>query len=108
MSPEQINGHDLDGRSDIFSLGVVFYELLTGKLPFGGSSLANLFYHITQGKHPSPRQFNPRVPKPVEQILDKTLEKKPDDRFRNAGELAKYLRILIAKIDEVSAGAKQG
>lgn len=107
MSPEQINGHDLDGRSDIFSLGVVFFELLTGQLPFGGSSLANLFYRITQVKHPSPCQFNPRIPKPVEQILDKTLGKKPDQRFQNAGELAKYLRMLIAKMDELTAGAKQ-
>ena len=108
MSPEQINGHDLDGRSDIFSLGVVFFELLTGQLPFGGSSLANLFYKITHGKHPSPRQFNPRVPTPVEQILDKALEKTPDKRFQSAGELAKYLRMLMEKMDELAAGAKQG
>ncbi len=108
MSPEQINGHDLDGRSDIFSLGVVFFELLTGQLPFGGSSLANLFYKITHGKHPSPRQFNPRVPTPVEQILDKALEKTPDKRFQSAGELAKYLRMLMEKMDELTAGAKQG
>ncbi|MBN1831495.1 MAG: CHASE2 domain-containing protein [Deltaproteobacteria bacterium] len=107
MSPEQINGHELDGRSDIFSLGVVFFELLTGQLPFGGSSLANLFYRITQGKHPSPRQFNPRVPTPVEQILDKSLEKTPDKRFQTAGELAKYLRILMEKMDELTGGAKQ-
>jgi serine/threonine-protein kinase len=107
MSPEQINGHDLDGRSDLFSLGVVFYELLTGQLPFSGSSLANLFYQITHGNHPSPRQFNPRVPKPVEQILDKALEKTPDNRFQNAGELAHYLRMLIEKMDELTTGAKQ-
>jgi serine/threonine-protein kinase len=108
MSPEQINGQDLDGRSDIFSLGVVFFELLTGQLPFGGSSLANLFYRITHGKHPSPRQFNPRVPIPVEQILDKILEKTPDKRFQSASELAKYLRMLIERIDELTAEAKQG
>lgn len=107
MSPEQINGHDLDGRSDIFSLGVVFFELLTGQLPFGGSSLANLFYQITHGRHPSPRQLNPRVPRAVEQIIDKTLDKTPDQRFETAAELAKYLRMLIEKMDELSAGAKQ-
>ncbi len=108
MSPEQINGQDLDGRSDLFSLGVVFFELLTGQLPFGGSSLANLFYRITHSKHPSPRQFNPRVPIPVEQILDKILEKTPDKRFQSASELAKYLRMLIERIDELTAEAKQG
>jgi CHASE2 domain-containing sensor protein/tRNA A-37 threonylcarbamoyl transferase component Bud32 len=108
MSPEQINGDDLDGRSDIFSLGVVFFELLTGRLPFGGSSLANLFYQITHAKHPSPRQFSPRVPKPVEQILDKTLEKAPDQRFQRAGELAKYLKILIEKMDKLTAEARKG
>ncbi|MFH1490512.1 MAG: serine/threonine-protein kinase, partial [Pseudomonadota bacterium] len=73
MSPEQINGQELDGRSDIFSLGVVFYELLTGKLPFHGKNLTNLFYQITQAKHPSPREINPKVPKPCEQIIDKAL-----------------------------------
>ena len=62
MSPEQINGHEIDGRSDIFSLGVVFFELLTGVLPFHGKNLTNLFYQVTQVKHPSPREINPKVP----------------------------------------------
>ena len=74
MSPEQINGQELDGRSDIFSVGVVFFELLTGQLPFHGKTLANLFYQITQGRHPSPRQVNPKVPKPCEQMIDKEIE----------------------------------
>jgi serine/threonine-protein kinase len=75
MSPEQINGHEIDGRSDIFSLGVVFFELLTGVLPFHGKNLTNLFYQVTQVKHPSPREINPKVPNPVEQIVDKALSK---------------------------------
>jgi serine/threonine-protein kinase len=104
MSPEQINGQELDGRSDIFSVGVVFYELLTGQLPFRGKTLANLFYQITQGRHPSPRQVNPRVPKPCEQMIDKALAKNPNQRFRSAGEFAKYLRVMIAKIDQLKAG----
>ncbi len=108
MSPEQINGQELDGRSDIFSVGVVFFELLTGQLPFHGKTLANLFYQITQGRHPSPRQINPKVPKPCEQMIDKALAKNPNQRFRNAGEFAKYLRVMIAKIDQLKAGSGKG
>ncbi len=100
MSPEQINGQKIDGRSDIFSLGVVFFELLTGRLPFHGKTLTNLFYQITQAKHPSPRQINPKVPKPCEQIIDKALTKKPENRFQDADEFAKYLRFLINKLDK--------
>jgi len=106
MSPEQINGEKIDGRSDIFSLGVVFFELLTGQLPFHGKTLTNLFYQITQVKHPSPRSINPKVPKPCEQIIDKTLAKDPDNRFQDADELAKYLRLLINKLDEASSAEK--
>jgi CHASE2 domain-containing sensor protein/tRNA A-37 threonylcarbamoyl transferase component Bud32 len=106
MSPEQINGHKIDGRSDIFSLGVVFFELLTGQLPFHGKSLTNLFYQITQAKHPSPRSINPKVPKPCEQIIDKALAKDPEQRFQKAGDFAKYVRAMITKIDQVRARAR--
>jgi serine/threonine protein kinase len=99
MSPEQIMGRQIDARSDIFSLGVVFFELLTGELPFRGENLNNLFYQITQTKHPSPRKINPRVLKPCEQIVNKALAKDPDHRFQRARVLAKYLRILANKID---------
>ncbi|MBW1943292.1 MAG: CHASE2 domain-containing protein [Deltaproteobacteria bacterium] len=107
MSPEQINGLEIDGRADIFSLGVVFFELLTGQLPFHGKTLTNLFYQITQGKHPSPRQINPKVPKPCEQIINKALAKDPDQRFQKADDFARYVKAMIAKIDEVRARAKK-
>ena len=103
MSPEQINGMEIDGRSDIFSLGIVFFQLLTGQLPFGGKTLTELFYQITQAKHPSPRQINPKVIRPCEQLIDKALAKDPDQRFQRAGNFAKYLRILAGKIDEARA-----
>jgi serine/threonine-protein kinase len=103
MSPEQINGYEIDGRSDIFSLGVVFFELLTGQLPFHGKNLTNLFYQITQVKHPSPRSINPKIPKPCEQILDKILTKNPEKRFESAAVLAKYTKALITRIDQVQS-----
>ena len=103
MSPEQINGMEIDGRSDIFSLGIVFFQLLTGQLPFGGKTLTELFYQITQAKHPSPRQINPKVIRPCEQLIDKALAKDPDQRFQRASNFAKYLRILAGKIDEARA-----
>jgi CHASE2 domain-containing sensor protein/tRNA A-37 threonylcarbamoyl transferase component Bud32 len=106
MSPEQINGYNIDGRSDIFSLGIVFFELLTGQLPFRGKNLTNLFYQITQGKHPSPRDINPKIPKPVEQIVDKALAKEPAQRFQTSGEFAKYLKTMIHKIDQVKAAVR--
>jgi serine/threonine-protein kinase len=101
MSPEQINGQDIDGRSDIFSLGVVFFELLTGRLPFRGKNLTNLFYQITQGEHPPIRTINPKVPKPCEQIIDRALAKDPNKRFQEAGDFAKYITALIRKIDSL-------
>jgi serine/threonine-protein kinase len=103
MSPEQINGMEIDGRSDIFSLGIVFFQLLTGQLPFGGKTLTELFYQITQAKHPSPRQINPKVIRPCEQLIDKALAKDPDQRFQRASNFAKYLKILGEKIDEARA-----
>jgi len=107
MSPEQINGQEIDGRSDIFSLGVVFFELLTGVLPFHGKNLTNLFYQITQVKHPSPREINPKVPNPVEQIVDKALSKDPAQRFQTCSDFARYLKAMINRIDQVKAKVKE-
>ena len=101
MSPEQINGMPIDGRSDIFSLGVVFFHLLTGQAPFNGNTLTELFYQITQGKHQSPREINPRVIRPCEQLVDKALKKDPDQRFQRGREFAKYLRILGEKLERL-------
>jgi len=76
-------------------------------LPFHGKTLTNLFYQITQAKHPSPRKINPKVPKPCEQIIDKALAKEPEQRFQKAEDFARYLKAMIAKIDEVRARAKE-
>jgi serine/threonine-protein kinase len=101
MSPEQIMGQKIDSRSDIFSLGVLFYQLLVGRTPFQGESLSNLLYQITQLKHPSIRTFNPKIPAICEKIIDRALAKNPADRFQNAAEIAKYIKLLAAKIDQM-------
>ncbi|MFC1869546.1 CHASE2 domain-containing protein, partial [Thermodesulfobacteriota bacterium] len=107
MSPEQINGKKIDGRSDIFSLGVVLFELLTGQVPFKGKNITNLLYQITQSKHPSVREINPKIPKVCEQIIDKALTKNPEDRFQTGTDMAKYLRATIKKMDG-SVASSQG
>jgi len=107
MSPEQIMGRQIDTRSDIFSLGVVFYQLLTGELPFKGDNLNTLFYDITQATHPPPSKINPKVIKPCEQIIDKVLAKNPDHRFQQARDLSRYLKILANKIDTLRAQKKK-
>ncbi|MBN2062921.1 MAG: CHASE2 domain-containing protein [Deltaproteobacteria bacterium] len=105
MSPEQINGQQINGRSDLFALGVVLFELLTGQLPFHGKNMTNLLYNITQSRHPSARSINPKIPKACEQIIDKALEKDPSRRFSRGADMAKYLRAMIKKIDQVAERA---
>lgn len=99
MSPEQIMGQKMDLRSDIFSLGVLFFQLLTGELPFHGENLSSLLYQITQVRHPSVRSFDPKIPRVCEQILNKALAKDPKDRFSNAEEVERIIRLLISKIE---------
>jgi len=101
MSPEQVSGKKVDGRSDIFSLGVVLFELLTGQKPFTGEDITSLMFKIAKEKHPSPRDINPKIPSVLEKIIDKALEKDLEKRYQRAGEMAAHLRQVIAKIDEI-------
>ncbi len=101
MSPEQISGAKVDGRSDIFSLGVMLYQLLTGKVPFRGENPAALMHQIMKVKQPDPRRFNPKIMKPLVLIINKTLEKNPDKRYKNAGSLSRHLQLMGKKIDSM-------
>jgi len=89
MSPEQFRGegHRLDGRSDIFSLGVVFYELLTGKRPFRGDTAYELFHEVISVDPPSPRDLDDSIPPELERICLKALSKRASDRYATATEL---------------------
>jgi CHASE2 domain-containing sensor protein/tRNA A-37 threonylcarbamoyl transferase component Bud32 len=99
MSPEQVSGKKVDGRSDIFSLGVMLFEMLTGQKPFTGEDVTSLMFKIARERHPSPRTLNPRTPRVVEWIIDRALEKDLENRYQSAGQMASHLKKLVARID---------
>ena len=90
MSPEQAAGEEIDSRSDIYSLGITLYQMLTGFLPFEGDTGSVMAQHITQAP-PRPSEFNPDITDEVEAIVLKMLEKKPQNRFQSTDELIKAL-----------------
>lgn len=108
MSPEQISGQKVDGRSDIFSLGVMLYQLLTAKTPFSGENMAALMHQIMNTPHPDPRELNPGIPKALAQILDKALEKDREQRYQSAGDMAKHLRMVARKLAEGHQAGGEG
>jgi len=86
MSPEQLSGKHIDGRSDLYSLGVMMFEMLTKQQPFGGDSLATLMYQITNEKHPDINKIRPDLPKCIKPIIDKALHKDPARRYQTGAE----------------------
>lgn len=96
MSPEQVLSRPVDGRSDIFSLGIILYELATGKRPFGGEGINAIFASITQAAPPDVVTQNPDIPQALSDVIMTCLNKEPEKRYVNGRELARSLRSAVA------------
>ena len=96
MSPEQIKGEQPDRRSDIYSLGVTLFEMLSGKPPFDADSAMTLMMMHINDPVPSPQKLNPEIPEALVNVVNKALEKDPADRYQTAAQMAAALRNVLA------------
>jgi serine/threonine-protein kinase len=104
MSPEQVAGQSLDGRADIFSLGVVLYEMLTGVKPFDAGDLTQLLFWVVNLPHKPPSERNASLPAVIDYVIARALKKDPQERYATAAELAADLRECIPKVANAATG----
>jgi serine/threonine protein kinase len=98
LSPEQARGEKLTASSDLYSLGVVMFEMLTGRPPFVGPTAVSIAMQHASANPPLLRQYNPNIPAAVEKIVMHALEKEPEDRFHSAQEMQKALRNCMREL----------
>jgi serine/threonine protein kinase len=100
MSPEQVQGLDMDGRSDIFSTGVILYEMATGRRPFEGANSSALIASILRDIPVPPTRFNPQLPLRLGRVISSCLEKDPKERWQTAAELRRALEGIRSDLDK--------
>jgi CHASE2 domain-containing sensor protein/predicted Ser/Thr protein kinase len=98
MSPEQLSGKKVDGRSDLFSLGVTLYQLLTGALPFQAESMATLMFKIANEPHAPAAVLRPDLPPAINTVIDRALNKDVEQRYQRGSEMARDLRAAMAAL----------
>jgi serine/threonine-protein kinase len=107
MAPEQIIGQPLDHRADIFSLGLVLYEMLTGTRPFQGEDIPELTFKVANLPAAPPSHIAPDLPAVLDFIIARALKKRPDERYANATELARDLHASTKEVQAAEASAAQ-
>ena len=105
MAPEQCMGQHVDARTDIFSAGVVLYQFLTGEKPFGGDSPLTTMHQVLNIPPVNPSRLNVHIPRAMDDIAQKALAKRPDERFQSAREFAEALRAIQAGLKTAKGGA---
>ena len=108
MSPEQVRGEELDPRSDLFSYGLVLYQMATGQQPFSGSTSGVIFEAILNRTPTTPVQLNPEIPAQLESVINKSLEKDRDLRFQHASDILSDLKRLRRDTDSQVSAVIQG
>lgn len=105
MSPEQVAGRRVDGRSDLFSAGIVFYEMISGRKPFDSASLTDVLYSVVNRPVPPVREVDPELPRWCARWIDRMLEKKPENRWGDAHVAARELRHMAGLSGEYGRAA---
>lgn len=105
MSPEQCMGKHVDGRSDLFSLGVVLYQLVSGELPFAGESMATLMYSIVNDSPVDIKKVKPDVPPTLRKVIHNAMGKKVDKRYQTGKKMAQHLRVCLERLSNETKAA---